>query len=318
MSTYMVAAGFSEENGDHGRNWGNYPSAVPGRTRSSRLTEATMIDGERFARVRTAIEPRNQAVLEHEVYRSVRDLRALHLFMEHHVWAVWDFMSLLTRLQRDLTCVTLPWAPRPVDPALQRFVNEIKLGEESDVHPDGGWTSHFDLYLAAMEEVGADTGPANRAIEALARSPSPVDGASLAHLASRCGAPPGAVAFVASTFELVGRASTVEVAAAFALGREQLIPEMFEHLLDGTYGRLLSEYLRRHIDLDEDEHGPLARRLVEHLAGDDPHAWQAVEGAALTALGARARLWDSVVAAVEEASATPLDVYYQAPQAIVF
>jgi hypothetical protein len=242
-----------------------------------------MTVGERFARVRTIIEPRHQEVLDHEVYRSVRDLRALHLFMEHHVWAVWDFMSLLTRLQRDLTCVTVPWTPRAVDPALQRFVNEIKLGEESDEHPDGGWTSHFDLYLAAMDEVGADTRPARRLLEELAAAPVAVDGVELAHLAVRCGAPAGAAGFVASTFDVVGRGQTVEVAAAFALGREQLIPEMFEHLLDGTYGRLLTEYLRRHIELDEDEHGPLARRLVEQLAGDDPAAWAAVERAALGA-----------------------------------
>ena len=84
--------------------------------------------------------------------------------MQHHVWAVWDFMSLLTRLQRDLTCVELPWMPQPVDAAVQRFVNEIKLGEESDAHPDGGWTSHFDLYLAAMDEVGADSGPVRAAV----------------------------------------------------------------------------------------------------------------------------------------------------------
>jgi hypothetical protein len=279
--------------------------------------EVAMPVGERFARVRTIIEPKHQEVLGHEVYRSVLDLPALHLFMEHHVWAVWDFMSLLTRLQRDLTCVTVPWTPRGIDPALQRFVNEIKLGEESDEHPDGGWTSHFDLYLAAMEEVGADTGPARRLIDALASGPVALDGSELARLAVRCGAPPGAARFVSSTFDLVGSASTVEVAAAFALGREQLIPDMFEHLLDGTYGRLLDEYLRRHIELDEDEHGPLAQRLVEQLAGDDPRAWAAVERAALGALSARARLWDAVVAAIDEAGGRPLETYPAAsPQAL--
>lgn len=275
-----------------------------------------MTVGERFARVRTIIEPKHEEVLGHEVYRSVRDVRALHVFMEHHVWAVWDFMSLLTRLQRDLTCVAVPWTPRPVDPAVQRFVNEIKLGEESDEHPDGGWTSHFELYLQAMDEVGADTGPARRMVEALGDAPVAVDGIELARLAVRCGAPAGAAGFLATTFDLVGGAPTVEVAAAFALGREQLIPEMFEHLLDGTYGRLLTEYLRRHIELDEGEHGPLAQRLVEHLAGEDPAAWAGVERAALGALAARATLWDTVVAAIAEAADGSLDAHRRAREVV--
>ena len=104
-----------------------------------------------------------------------------------------------------------------------------------------------------------------------------------------------------STFELVARGSTLEVAAAFALGREQLIPEMFEHLVDGTEGRLLLEYLRRHVELDEGEHGPMARRLVSQLAGGEPAGWLAVERAAASAIAARVGLWDAVVTAVDTA-----------------
>jgi hypothetical protein len=232
--------------------------------------------------------------------------------MEHHVWAVWDFMSVLTRLQRDLTCVDVPWVPREVDPAAQRFVNEIKLGEESDEHPDGGWTSHFDLYLAAMEDVGADTAAVRQLVRRLGRQgPAAVPTGSAAAspafspavLAAECGAPQGAVEFIAATFRTVSEGSTLEVASAFALGREQLIPDMFEHLVDGDgegdRGRLLLNYLRRHVELDEGEHGPLAQRLVEHLAGREATAWRTVENAAVAAIEARLRLWDSVVAEIE-------------------
>jgi hypothetical protein len=202
---------------------------------------------ERWRQIEGSLEPLQQAVLRHPMYHSLRDRQALHLFMEHHVWAVWDFMSLLTRLQRDLTCVGLPWVPRPVDAAVQRFVNEIKLGEESDAHPDGGWTSHFALYLAAMDEVGADTEPVRQTVgRCAADRPDPAPGA-LVDLLVDCGAPLGAIRFVAATFDLVAHGSTLEVATAFALGREQLIPEMFEHLVDETEGRLLIEYLRRHV-----------------------------------------------------------------------
>lgn len=260
-----------------------------------------MGNDECWQRVQRTLEPLENAVLAHDVYRSLSDRRALRIFMQHHVWAVWDFMSLLTRLQRDLTCVEVPWLPRSVDPTVQRFVNEIKLGEESDSHPDGGWTSHFNLYLAAMDEVGADTGPVRSAVARLAATPGVGVPAALADLLTACGAPPGAVTFCGTTFGLVARGTTLEVATAFALGREQLIPEMFEHLVDGTEGHLLLEYLRRHVELDEAEHGPMARRLVEQLVARDPAGWAAVERAATTAIGARLDLWDAVVAAVETA-----------------
>jgi hypothetical protein len=75
--------------------------------------------------------------------------------MQIHVFAVWDFMSLVKRLQSELTCNSLPWMP-PVRSRIARFANEVVLGEESDLGPDGKPVSHFELYLRAMDEVGAD------------------------------------------------------------------------------------------------------------------------------------------------------------------
>jgi hypothetical protein len=152
-----------------------------------------------------------------------------------------------------------------------------------------------------MDEVGADTGPVRAAVARVAAAPGGVVHAALDDLLAACGAPPGAVAFCGTTFGLVARGSTLEVATAFALGREQLIPEMFEHLVDATEGHLLLEYLRRHVELDEGEHGPMAQRLVEQLVAGEPAGWAAVERAAATAIGARLRLWDEVVAAIEAA-----------------
>lgn len=84
------------------------------------------------------------------MYERLQTLPDLRCFMEHHVFAVWDFMSLLKVLQRELTCTAVPWVPTANAPA-RRLVNEIVLEEESDLDSEGRPTSHFELYVRAME-----------------------------------------------------------------------------------------------------------------------------------------------------------------------
>ena len=97
-----------------------------------------------------------EALLDHPLYDNVASLADLKLFMEDHVFAVWDFMSLLKRLQQDMTCIRVPWFPAENERAA-RLINDIVIGEETDVDPDGDYVSHLDLYLRAMEDVGAST-----------------------------------------------------------------------------------------------------------------------------------------------------------------
>jgi len=91
--------------------------------------------------------------------------------MEAHVWAVWDFQSLLKAMQRHLTCVSLPWLPT-ADAEARRLANEIVLDEETDILPDGSYASHFELYLQSMRAAGADTTTITRALERLAAGDS--------------------------------------------------------------------------------------------------------------------------------------------------
>ena len=100
----------------------------------------------RAAALVRAVEPARRVAADHPLFRALVDARSLAVFMEHHVWAVWDFMTLVKALQRALTCVE-PWW-RPVgDVTSRRLINEIVLGEESDEDGRGGHRSHFELCL---------------------------------------------------------------------------------------------------------------------------------------------------------------------------
>src|SRR5580692_3282489 len=95
------------------------------------------------------------AVVKHPLYAALTSQPAIRTFMEHHVFAVWDFMSLLKSLQRNLTCVDVPWVPTGPTGS-RRLINDIVLVEESDELRDG-FISHFELYVEGMTEAGADT-----------------------------------------------------------------------------------------------------------------------------------------------------------------
>jgi hypothetical protein len=247
--------------------------------------------------LRDAIAPVRRTLLSHPLYDAVATIPRLRVFMSQHVFAVWDFMCLAKRLQRDLTSLDVLWLP-PADPALARFINSVVLGEESDVDADGGAASHFDLYLAAMDEVGAPTAPA-RAFLASLRAGSSVDASLRA-----AGAPAAARTFVAHTLNTVEHASTLEVLSSFLFGREDLIPEMFARLLpqwrETIAARRFTYYVQRHIELDGDEHGPAGERALVGLAGDDAAAWAVATRAAEEAMRARIGLWDGVYADLRE------------------
>ncbi|WP_254245051.1 DUF3050 domain-containing protein [Hymenobacter sp. BRD67] len=231
------------------------------------------------------------------MYRRIETLADLRLFMEHHVYAVWDFMSLLKALQRDLTCTTLPWVPKG-NPATRRLINEIVLEEETDVDPEGRPTSHFELYLRAMQECGADTASINRLLAALA------EGASLPAALVAAQAPASVQAFVKQTFDIIASGQPHAVAAAFTFGREDVIPDMFRSLIADLGRRFpgqldtLTYYLNRHIELDEDHHAPLAHQMVRDLCGIDPARWQQATEAARQSMDARVALWAGIAAAL--------------------
>ena len=236
------------------------------------------------------------ALLDHPLYAQVVSVPDLRRFMEDHVFAVWDFMSLLKRLQQDLTCTRVPWFPAD-NARAARLINDIVIGEETDVDLEGSYVSHLDLYLRAMADVGASTRQFDRFCS-LARVGTSVQAAMV-----RTGVPPHVQAFVAHTMALANSGSTEEVLAAFFYRREDIIPEMFSRLQKTLPGmkpdknrlRHFIYYIERHIELDGDSHGPMGRELLDNLVADSPQRNERALRAACNSIQARIELWNGTL-----------------------
>lgn len=247
----------------------------------------------RIHQMHEQVAPLRTTLLKHPVYSKIDSLESLRVFMEHHIFAVWDFMSLLKVLQQRLSCVHVPWVPSEFHLGT-RLVNEIVLAEESDDDGNGGYASHFDLYHRSMKQVGASTDAIDEFVDKLRRGKS-VRAALGSH---RIPAP--VRRFVEETFEIVEANDVSAIASAFTFGREDLLPDVFQRIVDElnveACGGLdeFKYYLARHIELDGDEHGPMAGRLLCQLCGGDDANWKTAEKAATSALEARRHLWDGI------------------------
>jgi len=241
----------------------------------------------------TELLSRRDRLMNHPLYEAVNSVDALRRFMREHVFAVWDFMSLLKRLQQVVSCCSVPWFPS-TEPALARFINEIVLGEESDEDGAGGYCSHFELYLMAMDEIGADTKPIRQFLEQLQR------GTSIDVALAQTPILPSTRQFVCHTIQLASSGQPHEVAAAFFHGREDVIPEMFARLVEssslvGVPIDRMVHYLKRHIEVDANDHGPLARKLVDRLCDGRVDRNDEANTAAIDAIDQRIALWDGLL-----------------------
>ena len=251
------------------------------------------MDGVSLDQIHSAIAPLRKSLLEHPLYQHIASPAAVRTFMEHHVFAVWDFMSLLKALQQRICCVSIPWLPNTSTMG-SRLINEIVLGEESDEDGQGGFASHFDLYHRAMTKFGACTDGIDRLLHLLREGNSIRQALQIA----KVGQP--IQRFIGDTFEVIDSDDLCGMSSAFTFGREDLLPDVFQRIIDEidreTEGGLaeFKFYLLRHIELDGDEHGPMATRLVAGLCGSDPEKWDAARNAAVLALQSRLTFWDAI------------------------
>lgn len=232
-----------------------------------------------------------QDIVNHDLYKNIQTIDDLRIFMEHHVYAVWDFMSLLKALQIELTCTEVPWYPKRSG-ELRYLINEIVIGEESDEGFDGSRTSHFEMYLSAMRRAGASTASIDRFIEQL------LAGKDVSNALEINGVEPGIVSFVEFTLKIANSNQAHIIAAAFTFGREDLIPDMFMSIIRDMSKEFPDEmaefkyYLERHIELDGDHHGQMALNMTAELCGDDHDKWQQAREAIIQCLIKRKQLWD--------------------------
>lgn len=249
--------------------------------------------------INSKLQSQKETLLHHTLYEKVKTIEDLHQFLECHVYAVWDFMSLLKALQSKLTCTTTPWFAS-VNPQTRYLINEIVLAEESDLTLDGKRLSHFEMYVDAMKDCGANT------IELTTFITDVLDTKNVFIAIKQSSLHPNVKAFLDFTFRIIEEGKTHKIAAAFTFGREDLIPNMFTEILKNFQQNFpetdlskLIYYFERHIELDADEHGPMAMEMINELCGNDSKKWMEVEEVSVLALEKRIGLWDSIEEKIE-------------------
>jgi hypothetical protein len=241
--------------------------------------------------INARIEPLRQQIVNHQVYSAIETLEDLRVFMQYHVYAVWDFMSLLKTLQNNLTCISIPWYPKG-SAATRYLINEIVIGEESDVDMDGNRKSHFELYLDAMQQAGANTAEITAFLEHLLQNHNLKNAFAVAQT------PIAAVNFVENTFEVIDSQKPYIQAAVFTFGREDLIPNMFVSIINDLHAHFPSQisifkyYLERHIEVDGDHHSHLALEMTQQLCDVNEQYWNEAQEAVVKSLEKRIELWD--------------------------
>jgi hypothetical protein len=241
--------------------------------------------------IQKEIESLRQELKSHRLYEQLETIEDIKIFTQDHVFAVWDFMSLLKALQIELTCVSIPWVPRKKG-KLTQFINEIALAEESDVDLSGESKSHFEMYLEAMSRMGSDTRKIEIFMSKIIQNTPVSEALDFAEV------PDAVKNFVKLTFDTIYSNDAHKIASAFTFGREDLIPDMFIEIIQQTHEQESFKdflyYLNRHVELDGDSHGPLSLEMIVELCGDDQQKWSEVLATAKASLEVRISLWDYI------------------------
>ena len=233
----------------------------------------------------------------HAVYSKMNLEEKVMIFMNTHIYCVWDFMNLVKRLQVHFTSVEVPWRPTTSVQTrmLRRLANEIVLEEETD-ELEGQFISHFSYYVESIRQVqnGVISNNLTRFINDISS-----DSVSYQEILNREYLPTAIRNFLQITSNAAVHENIIVTAAAFTFGREVMLPEIFTSILKesgvANQPRLSKfvNYLDRHIELDGDYHGFLSKKMVLKLVSNQEE-WDLVIKTAKIALEARVALWDDI------------------------
>ncbi len=232
-----------------------------------------------------------QKIITHPLFANKLEPKHICKFMESHIFAVWGFMSILKSLQKMITPNSLPWVPnKNTKNGLVNFVNEIILCEESDYIEGIGFISHYEIYLLAMKNMDAKTNQLDKLISTIAKN-----GYNKKYV-DNVDASDEVKSFLKHDLEVSMNGTLPEIVGAFTLGREKVIPNMFDYILpairETSTSKHLITYLERHIDIDGDRHGPLSMKLLD--ASCDKNQLSLAYATAVKSLELRLLVWDKV------------------------
>ncbi len=228
-------------------------------------------------------------IYKHKLFHKTLETKHIRYFMESHIFSVWGFMSILKSLQFSLSRNSLPWVPTEnTRNGLTSFINEIVLSEESDYIEGIGYVSHFEIYLEAMKEIGADSSKILELIDYINREGSSYDVINNLDILDEV------KNFIKFDLDTAFSGNLPKIVGSFTLGREKVIPNMFEHIVQSvTDANKFTTYLNRHIDIDGDRHGPLSSKLLDKVCRSDKNLEIAYQ-AGIDALNLRLKVWDKI------------------------
>ena len=244
--------------------------------------------------INSSLRPQREALLQHSLYGKIKTIDDLKHFLEGHVYAVWDFMSLLKALQAKLTCTATPWLPVG-NPETRYLINEIVLTKETDLDADGKRQSLFEMYLNAMKACGADTAEVEAFLDDVVTTQNIFVSIRKSSLHDDI------KGFLDFTFRVIDQGAPHEIAAALAFGRGQVIPSSFTGILKALGNNFpearlekLIYYFEHQIAIDINEHSPMSMKMVEELCGNDTAKWKDAEEIAIMALEKRMNFWNAI------------------------
>jgi hypothetical protein len=250
-----------------------------------------------FDRILQKVLPAQDKILNHQVYKEIENLDDLNLFLEYHVFFVWDQMSSLKAMQKDLTCMNVPWVPKR-SPQTRKYINELVLNAEGNDLISETVLSEYESYLELMRESDADSSSIERLEKSINR------GENFKDLLDHLDMPKVVKSYLDFTYKTIESKDAHKIAANFVFGKQSLIPHRLVKLLNELNKKfpvdlsLQIKYFESKVMKETGKIEDVAKKIFEELCGHDEEKWDDVAEVAERTLERRLQLWDDIKNAI--------------------